>query len=61
MENSALWHYRSPQGKEFTDAMKELQEEKIVMRDAFAGQLLELISNVMNLGCSFDRDLGLES
>jgi len=28
MENSVLWHYRSPQGEEFTEAMKELEEEK---------------------------------
>ena len=26
MENSVLWHYRSPQGKEFQDAMTELNE-----------------------------------
>jgi transketolase len=24
MENSVLWHYRSPQGEEFLEAMKEL-------------------------------------
>ena len=28
MENSVLWHYRSPQGEEFTEATKELEEEK---------------------------------
>jgi len=26
MENSVLWHYRSPQGQEFEDALKELTE-----------------------------------
>ena len=25
MENSVLWHYRSPQGKEFEDAISELK------------------------------------
>jgi transketolase len=24
MEDSVLWHYRSPQGKEYEDAMREL-------------------------------------
>lgn len=28
MENSLLWHYRNPQGKEFDDALKELEESK---------------------------------
>lgn len=28
MENSVLWHYRSPQGEEFSAAMSELQEPK---------------------------------
>lgn len=28
MENSVLWHYRSPQGEEYIAAMKELQKEK---------------------------------
>jgi transketolase len=27
MENSVLWHYRSPQGKEFHDALTELQSK----------------------------------
>jgi len=26
MENSVLWHYRSPQGKEFEDAIRELEK-----------------------------------
>ena len=25
MENSVLWHYRSPKGEEFEAAMKELE------------------------------------
>jgi transketolase len=28
MENSVLWHYRSPQGEEFENALKELELEK---------------------------------
>ena len=27
MENNNLWHYRSPQGKEYLEAKKELEEE----------------------------------
>ena len=29
MENSVLWHYRTPKGKEFDDALNELNETKI--------------------------------
>jgi len=29
MENSVLWHYRSPQGEEYQAAMKELENNKI--------------------------------
>lgn len=28
MENSLLWHYRNPQGKEYEDALKELEDSK---------------------------------
>jgi len=28
MENSVLWHYRTPKGKEFEDAISELSKEK---------------------------------
>ena len=30
MENSVLWHYRSPQGHEFEDAMKELTTREVL-------------------------------
>ena len=26
MENSVLWHYRSPQGEEYEKALKELED-----------------------------------
>jgi transketolase len=26
MENSVLWHYRSPQGEEYAAAVRELEE-----------------------------------
>ncbi len=29
MENSVLWHYRSPQGKEFKEALRELETKDI--------------------------------
>ena len=29
MENNNLWHYRSPQGQEFNDALSELNKSKI--------------------------------
>ena len=50
MENSVLWHYRSPQGDEYESAKKELQEnlsnlEKNIMRDAFIEQLTVLAEN----------------
>ena len=28
MENNVLWHYRSPQGKEFKNAMKEIESNE---------------------------------
>lgn len=30
MEDSVLWHYRSPQGNEFEDAMRELSKKEIL-------------------------------
>ena len=40
MENSVLWHYRSPQGDEFEAAMAELEGNN--MRDAFVAALTEI-------------------
>ena len=34
MENNNLWYYRIPQGKEFNDALLELNK-KLIMRNAF--------------------------
>ena len=51
MENSVLWHYRSPQEEEFNAALKELEEKEALIIQLYFVEELNIyeISEVLDV------------